>query len=58
MIKVLAAFEARTTVTPQDIFRVIPLCLRHRLRKDPLEPIDSGNRVRETFKQIFGLFSE
>ena len=56
--KALAAFEARTTVTPQDIFRVIPLCLRHRLRKDPLEPIDSGNRVRETFKQIFGLFSE
>ena len=54
----LAAFEARTTVTPQDIFRVIPLCLRHRLRKDPLEPIDSGDRVREIFKQVFGFFSE
>lgn len=52
----LAAFEARTIVTPEDIFRVIPLCLRHRLRKDPLEPIDSGNKVRETFKQVFGLF--
>ena len=54
----LAAFESRTTVTPKDIFRVIPLCLRHRLRKDPLESIDSGDRVRETFKQVFGLFSE
>ena len=54
----LAAFEARTNVTPQDIFRVIPFCLRHRLRKDPLEPIDSGDRVRDTFKQVFGLFSE
>ncbi len=54
----LAAFEARTSVTPEDIFRVIPLCLRHRLRKDPLEPIDSGNKVRETFKQVFGLFFE
>ena len=54
----LAAFEARTTVTPKDIFRVIPLCLRHRLRKDPLESIDSGDRVRETFKQVFGVFSE
>nr|AUJ22906.1 Mg-protoporyphyrin IX chelatase [Coccomyxa sp. SUA001] len=32
----LAAFEGRTEVTPQDIFRIIPLCLRHRLRKDPL----------------------
>ena len=49
----LAAFEGRTTVTPQDIFRVIPLCLRHRLRKDPLESIDSGDKVRETFKKVF-----
>ena len=52
----LAALETRTNVTPEDIFRVIPLCLRHRLRKDPLEPIDSGDKVRETFKQVFGLF--
>ena len=49
----LAAFEGRTQVTPQDIFRVIPLCLRHRLRKDPLESIDSGEKVRETFKRVF-----
>nr|YP_009106316.1 magnesium chelatase subunit of protochlorophyllide reductase [Interfilum terricola]AIT95078.1 magnesium chelatase subunit of protochlorophyllide reductase [Interfilum terricola] len=51
--KALAAFEGRTEVTPQDIFRVIPLCLRHRLRKDPLESIDSGDKVRETFKKVF-----
>ena len=49
----LAAFEGRTKVTPQDIFRVIPLCLRHRLRKDPLESIDSGDKVREAFKRVF-----
>ena len=49
----LAAFEGRTQVTPQDIFRVIPLCLRHRLRKDPLESIDSGDKVREAFKKVF-----
>lgn len=49
----LAAFEGRTEVTPQDIFRVIPLCLRHRLRKDPLESIDSGEKVREAFKRVF-----
>jgi magnesium chelatase subunit I len=49
----LAAFEGRTAVTPQDIFRVVPLCLRHRLRKDPLESIDSGDKVRETFKKVF-----
>ena len=49
----LAAFEGRTEVTPQDIFRIIPLCLRHRLRKDPLESIDSGDKVREAFKKVF-----
>lgn len=52
--KALAAFEGHTTVTPDDIYRVIPLCLRHRLRKDPLESIDSGDKVREIFKQVFG----
>ena len=52
--KAIAAFEGRTEVTPQDIFRVIPLCLRHRLRKDPLESIDSGDKVREIFKKVFG----
>ena len=52
--KAIAAFENRDEVTPQDIFRVIPLCLRHRLRKDPLESIDSGDKVRDTFKKVFG----
>lgn len=51
--KAIAAFEGRGEVTPQDIFRIIPLCLRHRLRKDPLESIDSGDKVREIFKKIF-----
>lgn len=52
--KALTAFEGRKEVTPQDIYRIIPLCLRHRLRKDPLESIDSGDKVRETFKKVFG----
>jgi magnesium chelatase subunit I len=51
----IAALEERTEVTPEDIFRVIPLCLRHRLRKDPLESIDSGDKVREVFQKIFGI---
>jgi magnesium chelatase subunit I len=53
--KSLAAFEGRNQVTAQDIFRVIPLCLRHRLRKDPLESIDSGDKVREIFKKVFAF---
>ena len=52
--KALTSFEGRQQVTMNDIFRVIPLCLRHRLRKDPLETIDSGDKVRETFQKIFG----
>lgn len=52
--KAIASFEGRTEVTPEDIFRVIPLCLRHRLRKDPLESIDSGDKVRDIFKRVFG----
>ena len=49
----LAAFEGRVEATPQDIYRVIPLCLRHRLRKDPLESIDSGDKVRDVFQKVF-----
>ena len=52
--KALASFEGHTVVTPEDIYRVIPLCLRHRLRKDPLESIDSGDKVRDIFKRVFG----
>lgn len=50
----IAALEERKQVTPRDIFRVIAMCLRHRLRKDPLESIDSGDKVRDTFKKVFG----
>ncbi|MGQ9869481.1 magnesium chelatase ATPase subunit I [Leptodesmis sp.] len=52
--KALAAFEGRTEVTVNDIRRVITLCLRHRLRKDPLESIDSGYKVEKVFNQVFG----
>jgi len=50
----LTSFEGRTEVTPNDIARIIPLCLRHRLRKDPLATIDDGDKVRDVFKQVFG----
>ena len=33
--------------------RVVACCLRHRLRKDPLETIDSGDRVVKVFCQVF-----
>lgn len=52
--RAIAAFEGRTQVETADVARVAPLCLRHRLRKDPLETIDSGDKVREVFTTIFG----
>jgi magnesium chelatase subunit I len=51
----LTAFEGRTEVTVDDIRRVMTLCLRHRLRKDPLESIDSGYKVEKTFNRVFGI---
>jgi magnesium chelatase subunit I len=51
--KALVAFEGRDEVTPKDIFTVITLCLRHRLRKDPLESMDSGYKVQQVFKKVF-----
>ncbi|MBE9137560.1 magnesium chelatase ATPase subunit I [Nodosilinea sp. LEGE 07088] len=53
--KAIAAYEGRTEVTLNDIKRVIVLCLRHRLRKDPLETIDSGYKVEKVFCKVFGL---
>jgi magnesium chelatase subunit I len=53
--KALTAFEGRTEVTVDDIRRVMTLCLRHRLRKDPLESIDSGYKVEKAFNRVFGI---
>lgn len=53
--KALAAYEGRDEVTVDDIRRTITLCLRHRLRKDPLESIDSGYKVEKVFCQVFGV---
>ena len=48
-----AAYQRKKDVTIEDIEKVITLCLRHRLRKDPLESIDSGDKVLKVFKNIF-----
>lgn len=56
--KALAALEGRKEVTLDDIRRVITLCLRHRLRKDPLESIDSGYKVEKAFNRVFGIEAE
>ena len=50
-----AAYDCRDKVTVDDIAAIIVLCLRHRLRKDPLESIAEGNKVEKTFKEIFEI---
>lgn len=56
--RALAAYEGRSEVTLDDIRQVIVMCLRHRLRKDPLESIDSGYKVDKVFSQVFGVALE
>ena len=51
--KAHAAYNGRKEVTVEDIEAIISLCLRHRLRKDPLESIDSGDKVKTIFEEIF-----
>jgi magnesium chelatase subunit I len=51
--KAYAAYNKRDKVTVEDIETIITLCLRHRLRKDPLESIDSGDKVSSAFEEVF-----
>jgi magnesium chelatase subunit I len=49
-----AAYRGSKVVTDEDVYSVISLCLRHRLRKDPMATIDEGSRVFEIFSSVFG----
>ena len=53
--KAIAAFEGRDEVSDDDVARVITSSLRHRLRKDPLEQVDSGEKVIKAFCKVFEI---
>ena len=53
--KAHAAYNGRDKVSIEDIQAIITLCLRHRLRKDPLESIDSGDKVGKIFNEVFEI---
>ena len=53
--KAYAAYNGCDKVTVNDIQAIITLCLRHRLRKDPLESIDSGDKVSKIFNEVFEI---
>nr|YP_009395098.1 Mg chelatase subunit e [Bryothamnion seaforthii]ARW63866.1 Mg chelatase subunit e [Bryothamnion seaforthii] len=52
--KAFAAYQNKDEVDIQDVKTVITLCLRHRLRKDPLDTIDSGTKVKQVVNDILG----
>ena len=51
--KALTAFEGRSEVTLEDIKKTATLCLRHRCRRDPMESINSGEKIDLAFQKIF-----
>jgi len=51
--RALAALTGRDQVEEDDVARVVCCCLRHRLRKDPMETVDSGARVVKAFCKVF-----
>ncbi len=54
--KAFAAYQGKLEVDVYDIKEIITLCLRHRLRKDPLDNMDSGLKVKQIVDQV--LFSD
>ena len=51
--RALAALEGKKEVTDQQLRRVAPLALRHRLRRDPLDEAGSGVRVERALEEVF-----
>nr|QCI05419.1 Mg chelatase subunit e [Crouania attenuata] len=53
--KAFAAYHGKDFVDIDDIREVITLCLRHRLRKDPLDVVDSGTKVDQVVNDVFSI---
>merc|ERR1711904_492040 len=51
--KAFAAFDGRNEVTEDDVGRIIGLCLGHRTRKEPLDPLGGVQKVNAVFRRIF-----
>ncbi|KPP92156.1 MAG: magnesium chelatase subunit BchI [Rhodobacteraceae bacterium HLUCCA08] len=49
-----AAWRDDTAITRTHIRDVVPMALRHRLRRDPLDEAGSGTRVARVVDEVFG----
>ena len=50
--RALAALEGRTRASLADAERVALMSLRHRLRRNPLETVDSGSRIEQALAEL------
>ena len=53
--RALAAFEGRRKVNSDDVQRVAVMSLRHRLRRDPFETVDSGVRIEQALREVMSV---
>jgi magnesium chelatase subunit I len=51
--RALAAFQGREKVAAEDVRQVAALCLRHRLRRGPLETVESGYLIQQALDKEF-----
>jgi magnesium chelatase subunit I len=50
----LAAYENRRCATGEDVRRVAAMALRHRLRRSPMDEVDSGARIERAVSEVLG----
>lgn len=49
-----AALQGESEVSREHVRAVVGLALRHRLRKDPLETLDAGEKIERELARVFG----
>jgi magnesium chelatase subunit I len=49
-----AALQGDKEVTMEHVRKIAGLCLRHRLRKDPLETVDAGEKIDRELAKVLG----
>ncbi|PIT82819.1 magnesium chelatase ATPase subunit I [Limnohabitans sp. 15K] len=53
--RALAAMQGHKKVTTEHLKTIAPLALRHRLRRNPLDDTDSGERVNRSLQDILAV---
>jgi len=53
--RALAAMQGKKKVTAEHLNTIAPLALRHRLRRNPLDDTDSGERVNRSLQDILAV---